>query len=193
MFFYYLIKHIYIYIIKYIIKYTVFRCIYYLSLWVKNHRTFDTLVEGDSKVSFSIATTSMFSGGRYSIPWIAPLYPWSLLHNAECIKYHFLSIWYDSTWDWTAVSPTIGEHSTHLANRQYYLLELHFCHLSVYTWTCTYIYINQSIHTHLHLHFYASVSITHYAHIMHTHMCAYIPSYIYIYIRACVYISFECW
>ena len=29
------------------------------------------------------------------------------------IKYHFLSLWYDSTWDWTPVSQTIGEHSTH--------------------------------------------------------------------------------
>ena len=25
------------------------------------------------------------------------------------IKYHFLSLWYDSTWDWTQVSRTIGE------------------------------------------------------------------------------------
>ena len=28
------------------------------------------------------------------------------------IKYHFLSLWYDSTWDWTSVSRAIGEHST---------------------------------------------------------------------------------
>ena len=28
------------------------------------------------------------------------------------IKYHFLSLWYDSTWDWTLVSQAIGEHST---------------------------------------------------------------------------------
>ena len=27
------------------------------------------------------------------------------------IKYHFLSLWYDSTWDWTQVSWAIGEHS----------------------------------------------------------------------------------
>ena len=27
------------------------------------------------------------------------------------IKYHFLSLWYDSTWDWTQVSQAIGEHS----------------------------------------------------------------------------------
>ena len=32
------------------------------------------------------------------------------------IKYHFLSLWYDSTWASTTVSRTIGEHSTHLAN-----------------------------------------------------------------------------
>ena len=29
------------------------------------------------------------------------------------IKYHFLSLWYDSAWDWTPVSRIIGEHSTH--------------------------------------------------------------------------------
>ena len=27
------------------------------------------------------------------------------------IKYHFLSLWYDPTWDWTQVSRAIGEHS----------------------------------------------------------------------------------
>ena len=31
------------------------------------------------------------------------------------IKYHFLSLWYNSTWYWTPVSQTIGEHSTHMA------------------------------------------------------------------------------
>ena len=35
------------------------------------------------------------------------------------IKNDFLSLWYDSTWDWTQVSGTIGEHSNHLL---YYLL-----------------------------------------------------------------------
>ena len=28
------------------------------------------------------------------------------------IKYHFLSLWYDSTWDWTPASRAIGERST---------------------------------------------------------------------------------
>ena len=32
------------------------------------------------------------------------------------MKYLFLSLWYDSTWDWTLVSQTIGEHSNHYAN-----------------------------------------------------------------------------
>ena len=32
------------------------------------------------------------------------------------IRYHFLSFWYDSTWDWNPVTWTIGEHSTHSAN-----------------------------------------------------------------------------
>ena len=34
-----------------------------------------TLVEGDSKAPFSIATTPRCRGACYSIPWIAPLYP----------------------------------------------------------------------------------------------------------------------
>ena len=35
------------------------------------------------------------------------------------IKYHFLSLWYDSTWDRTQVSRAIGEHSNRLANVRY--------------------------------------------------------------------------
>ena len=32
------------------------------------------------------------------------------------IKFHFYSLWYDSTWDWTQVSRGIGEHSNRWAN-----------------------------------------------------------------------------
>ena len=32
------------------------------------------------------------------------------------IKYHFLSLWYDSTWDWTQVFWAIGELSNDYAN-----------------------------------------------------------------------------
>ena len=34
------------------------------------------------------------------------------------IKYRFLSLWYDSTWDWTPVSRTIGEYSTHYVHNK---------------------------------------------------------------------------
>ena len=37
------------------------------------------------------------------------------------IKYHFLSFWYDSTWNWIQVSQAIGEHSNHHANLREYL------------------------------------------------------------------------
>ena len=43
-----------------------------------------TLVEGDPKAPFSIATTPRCRGRRNSIPWIAPLYPNSLPYKAEC-------------------------------------------------------------------------------------------------------------
>ena len=81
-----------------------------------------TLVKGDPKVPFSIATTSRCTGGHYSIPWIAPLYSWSPTYNAECYarqhQVSFLGLWYDSTWDWTLVSWTIGEHYSlgHVSN-----------------------------------------------------------------------------
>ena len=32
------------------------------------------------------------------------------------IKYHFWSLWYDATWNWTQVSWAIGEHSINKAN-----------------------------------------------------------------------------
>ena len=43
-----------------------------------------TLVKGDLKVPFSIAPTLRCRGEQNSIPWIAPLYPWSLPYSAEC-------------------------------------------------------------------------------------------------------------
>ena len=43
-----------------------------------------TIVEGDQKAPFSIATTLRCRGGRYSFLWIAPLYPWYVPYIAEC-------------------------------------------------------------------------------------------------------------
>ena len=86
-----------------------------------------TLVEGDPKAPFSIATTPRCRGGRYYFPWIAPLYPWSLPYNAECqAKYHFMSLWYVSTWDWIPVFQTVGGYSTHYTNYNYFIIFIHF-------------------------------------------------------------------
>ena len=42
-----------------------------------------TLAVGDPKAPFSIATTQRCTGGRYSFPWIAPLYPWNVPYQAR--------------------------------------------------------------------------------------------------------------
>ena len=42
-----------------------------------------TVVEGDQKAPFSIATTPRCKGGRYSFLWVAPLYPWYVPRIAE--------------------------------------------------------------------------------------------------------------
>ena len=42
------------------------------------------------------------------------------------IKYLFLSLWYDSTWDGTQVSRTIGEHSTHSDEKKFGWKKLSF-------------------------------------------------------------------
>ena len=79
-----------------------------------------TVVEGDQKAPFSIATTPRCRVEGYSFSWIAPLYLRYVPYIAECwarrYQVPFLKFWYDVTWDWTHVSRTIGEHSTHWAN-----------------------------------------------------------------------------
>ena len=69
------------------------------------------VVEGDPKVPFSIATP--FPGLLHFT-----LDPHLIMLSAKQggIKYHFLSLWYHSTWDWILVFRTIGEYSTHQAN-----------------------------------------------------------------------------
>ena len=43
-----------------------------------------TLVEGNQKAPFSIATTLRCRGGCYTFPWIPPLYPWYIPYIVEC-------------------------------------------------------------------------------------------------------------
>ena len=82
-------------------------------------------MEGDTKAPFSIVTTPGCRGRHYSFPRIAllTLDPYFIMLSVkqEDIKYHFLSLWYDSTWDWNPVSRTIGKHYTHYANGPIYI------------------------------------------------------------------------
>ena len=78
------------------------------------------VIERNPKAPFSIATTPRCRGGRYFFPWIAPLYPWYVpvcwVLSKAVSSTIFLSLWYESTWDWNQVSRAIGKHSTHKAN-----------------------------------------------------------------------------
>ena len=84
-----------------------------------------TVVEGHPKASYSIVTTLRCRGGCYSFPWIASLTldPYLIMLSVKQggIKYHFLSLWYDSTLDWNSISRTIGEHSNHYCNTYMYI------------------------------------------------------------------------
>ena len=57
---------------------------YELSTNISSKVKLATVVEGDLEAPFSIATTPRCRGGRYFIPWIDSLYPWSVPYNAEC-------------------------------------------------------------------------------------------------------------
>ena len=54
-----------------VINFNWYRYIWFINIKVK----LATLVEGDPKAPFSIATTPRCRRGRNSMPWIAPLYP----------------------------------------------------------------------------------------------------------------------
>ena len=78
------------------------------------------LVKGDLMAPFPIPTTPRCRGGHYGTTPFPGLLHFTLNTyliipsiKQGGIKYHFLSLWYDSTWDWTPVSCTIGKHSTH--------------------------------------------------------------------------------
>ena len=62
-----------------------------------------TIVESYPKAPFSIATTPKCRGRRYSFPQLLhfTLDPYLIMLSVKqgSIKYHFLSLWYDSTWD----------------------------------------------------------------------------------------------
>ena len=61
--------------------YVLFDCSF---LHQKSKKRLAPVIEGDQKAPFSIATTPRCRGGRYSFPWIAPLYPRYVPYIAEC-------------------------------------------------------------------------------------------------------------
>ena len=77
-------------------------------------------VDGDPEAPFSIATTPSIGEGATPFSGLPHFtldtYLIILGVKQGGIQYHFLSFWYDSTWDWTLVSQAIGEHSNHYAN-----------------------------------------------------------------------------
>ena len=95
-----------------------------------------TFVEGDPKAPFSIATTPKCKRWCYSIPWIAPLDPYLKMMSLKQggIKYHFLSLWYGSTWGWT---PSRGSVANALTNRPIYIYcNSVGCHYFTF-WVCS--------------------------------------------------------
>ena len=62
-----------------------------------------TVVEGDLKAPFLIATTPRCWGGHIHLPGLLhfTLDPYLIMLSVKQggIKYHFLSLWYDSTWN----------------------------------------------------------------------------------------------
>ena len=72
-------------------------------LYINISKKLATIVEGNPKVPFSIATTPRCRGGRNSFPgWLYfTLDPHliMLIVKQGGSKYHFLSLWYDSTWN----------------------------------------------------------------------------------------------
>ena len=75
------------------------------------------LVDVDPKGPFSIATTLRCRESATLFPGFLhfALDPYLIMLSVKIggIKCHFLILWYDSTWDWTSVSRTIREYSTH--------------------------------------------------------------------------------
>ena len=76
--------------------------------------TLVTLVKGEPKAPFSKLIHQGVGEGGTPFPELLHFTLDPYLYSAKqgSIKYHFLSLWYDSTWDWTLVFQTIGKHST---------------------------------------------------------------------------------
>ena len=148
--------HIYIYVYIYVRLY----------IYIYKVKKLATLVEGVQKAPFPIATTPRCRRGRNSFPWITPLYPWYVPYNAECkARRHqvpFLSLWYDSTSDWTQVSRAIGKHANHYANGP--VVYMYICiHIYMYIYMCVYMHIY--VYMYIYIYIYVYICIYHHHHV----------------------------
>ena len=97
---------------------------------------------------------SYYTIGEGTTPRIALftlyLYLIMLCVKQRGINHHFLNLWYDSTWDWTPVSRTIGKHMhlfyfkpKHLNTNMY--THIHVCksnHETIHIKSCTQTHTN---------------------------------------------------
>ena len=75
-----------------------------------------TIVQGNPRAPFLIASILWCWRGCYSFPWIAPLtLDLYLISKEAWSTIIFFNLWYDSTSDWNLVSQTIVKHSNHYA------------------------------------------------------------------------------
>ena len=132
-----------------------------------------TIVEGDQKAPFSIATTQRCRGGRNSFPWIAPLYPWYIPYIAECYARRYQILFLKSlVWRDLGLNPDLPDHWQTLYPLGMSRLHTHTHILYIY------IYIYTHTHTHTHTHVYTYVSIYIYIYIyIHTHIYIYTHKY----------------
>ena len=98
------------------------------------------------------------------------------------IEYHFLSLWYNSTWEWTLVSQTIGEHTTTYTNLYKIHIYINLKHDMCFN-VQMYIYIHVSIYIYIYIRLYMSIYI--YIYIC---VCVCIYVYMYTFIFVCTYV-----
>ena len=88
------------------------QCLWANVLWHKNLKIQKYWKKGTFGLLLSMVTNITYLHDTQVLHLALDSYLIMLSAKQGRIKYHFLSLWYDSTWDWTLVSWAIGEHST---------------------------------------------------------------------------------
>ena len=93
-----------------------------------------TIVEGDLKALFLIATTPRCKGGHYSFIWIAPLNLWYVPYNAECqAKKYQVPFLKSLVWPDLGLNPGLLDHWRTL----YPLHTVHYFLLHIWLYCCS--------------------------------------------------------